>query len=196
MGEGYSPLNAVFRDIERERSLGIVTRQRRSALDFGARTPPMARNGLEHILDVATRDWCADWRGNFGGEDAADRRGTDFVTIYLYVHRVRDCDPGVYRWDCSTRTLEQLHRGNAERVAAYLSLEQALAGNACFAISMVADLAAAARNFGNRGYRYVHFEPGAIRQTLYLRPESLPLTPPRTHPFYHNHLPPHPALPQ
>jgi nitroreductase len=60
-----------------------------------------------------------------------------------------------------------------ERVAAYLSLEQALAGNACFAVSMVADLAAAARIFGNRGYRYLHFEAGAIGQRLYLGAEAL-----------------------
>ncbi len=173
IGEDHSPLNAVSRNIERDRSLGIVTRQRRSALDFDARTPPMGRSELEQILDFATRDWRADWRGNVGGEDTADRRGIDFVTLYLYVHRVRDCEPGVYRWDCGTRTLEELHRGNVERVAAYLSLEQALAGNACFAISMVADLAAAARNFGNRGYRYVHFEAGAIGQRLYLGAEAL-----------------------
>jgi SagB-type dehydrogenase family enzyme len=173
IGEGYPPLNALSREIERDKSLETVTRRRRSALDFDARTPPMERGDLEQILDFATRDWPADWRGTFGGEDRAERRGTDFVTLYLYVHRVRDCKPGVYRWDCSTRRLEQLHRGNVERVAAYLSLEQALAGNACFAISMVADLAAAARNFGNRGYRYVHFEAGAIGQKLYLGAEAL-----------------------
>ena len=69
--------------------------------------------------------------------------------------------------------LEQLHRGNVERVAAYLSLEQALAGNACFAISMIADLAKAAQVFGNRGYRYVHFEAGAIGQRLYVGAEAL-----------------------
>ena len=173
IGEGHPPLHEVSRDIQRDRDLGIITRRRRSALDFDARTPPMERNELEQILDFATRDWRADWRGNFGGELAASRQGTDFVTLYLYVHRVRDCEPGVYRWDCRARTLEQLHRGNVERVAAYLSLEQALAGNACFAISMVADLAAASRNFGNRGYRYVHFEAGAIGQRLYLGTEAL-----------------------
>ncbi len=128
---------------------------------------------MEQLLDFATRDWQADWRGNFGGEAAGAGRGADFVTLYLYVHRVRDCEPGVYRWDGSSRKLEQLHRGNVERVAAYLSLEQALAGNACFAVSMVADLAAAAKSFGNRGYRYVHFEAGAIGQRLYLGAEAL-----------------------
>jgi nitroreductase len=66
-----------------------------------------------------------------------------------------------------------LRRQNVERLAAYLSLEQPLAGNAGFAVSMVADLARAARVFGNRGYRYVHFEAGAIGQRLYLGAEAL-----------------------
>jgi len=177
-----SPPNAViaggqppelFREPVNDSSLGAIVRRRRSALDFDARTLPMERSEMEQLLDFATRDWQADWRGNFSGEATAAGTGADFVTVYLYVHRVRDCEPGVYRWDSSSRTLEQLHRGNVERVAAYLSLEQVLAGNACFAISMVADLAAAAEIFGNRGYRYVHFEAGAIGQRLYLGAEAL-----------------------
>ena len=163
----------LLRDPARDSSLSVITRRRRSALDFDARTPSMERSEMEQLLDFATRDWTADWRGNFGGEISSAGEGANFVTLYLYVHRVRDCEPGVYRWDGSSRKLEQLHRGNVERVAAYLSLEQALAGNACFAISMVADLAAAAQVFGNRGYRYVHFEAGAIGQRLYLGAETL-----------------------
>jgi nitroreductase len=58
-------------------------------------------------------------------------------------------------------------------VAAFLSLEQTLAGNSCFTISMVADLDAAAKTFGNRGYRYAYFEAGAIGQRLYLGAEAL-----------------------
>src|SRR6266849_10268937 len=38
---------------------------------------------------------------------------------------------------------------------------------------MIADLAEAARLFGNRGYRYVHFEAGAIGQRLYVGAEAL-----------------------
>ena len=132
----------------------------------------MGRDDVEQLLDFATRDWAADWRGNLD-EVTAARKGTDFVTLYLYVHRVRDCEPGVYRWERSNQRLEQLHRGNVERVATYLSLEQALAGNACFAVSMIADLSEAARVFGNRGYRYVHFEAGAIGQRLYVGAEAL-----------------------
>jgi SagB-type dehydrogenase family enzyme len=157
----------------RDTPLEPTVRRRRSALDFDARTPPMERDAVEQLLDFATRDWPADWRGNFGGEKIPVASGADFVTLYLYFHRVRGFEPGVYRWDKSSRRLEQLHRGNMERVAAYLSLEQPLAGNACFAVSMVADLAEAARVFGNRGYRYVHFEAGAIGQRLYVGAEAL-----------------------
>jgi SagB-type dehydrogenase family enzyme len=160
-------------DLARDTPLGTIVRRRRSALDFDARTLPMERDEVEQLLDFATRDWPADWRGNFGDEMTPVVRGADFVSLYLYFHRVRDCEPGVYRWAKSSRRLEQLHRGNVEGVAAYLSLEQPLAGNACFAVSMIADLAEAARAFGNRGYRYVHFEAGAIGQRLYLGAEAM-----------------------
>ena len=148
-------------------------RRRRSALDFDPRTLPIPRDELEQLLDFATRDWRADWRGNFGGETTPVERGADFVSLYLYVHRVRDCELGVYRWDQVNRKLEQLHLGDVQRVAAFLSLEQALAGNSCFTVSMIADLGEAARVFGNRGYRYVYFEAGAIGQRLYVGAEAL-----------------------
>ena len=99
--------------------------------------------------------------------------GADFVTLFLYIHRVRGCDPGVFRWNRTSRRLEQLHHGNVERVAAYLSLEQTLAGNACFTVSMIANLGKAAQVFGNRGYRYVHFEAGAVGQRFYVGAEAL-----------------------
>ncbi len=163
----------LLSDPPREAPLASTVRRRRSALDFEARTPPMERVELEQLLDFATRDWRADWRGNFGAETPPGQRGADFVTLYLYVHRVNDCEPGVYRWDLVNRKLEQLHAGNVQRVAAFLSLEQSLAGNSCFTVSMIANLAEAARVFGNRGYRYVYFEAGAIGQRLYVGAEAL-----------------------
>ena len=153
--------------------LGATVRRRRSALDFDAHIPPMEREQLEQLLDFATRDWRADWRGNFGVDSAPAKGGADLVALYLFVHRVRDCEPGVYRWDRVNGKLEQLHSGNVQRVAAFLCLEQPLAGNSCFTVSMIADLGKAARVFGNRGYRYVYFEAGAIGQRLYVGAEAL-----------------------
>jgi SagB-type dehydrogenase family enzyme len=169
VAKGHVPLF----DPSHDAPLGSTVRRRRSALDFDARTPPMERHELEQLLDFATWDWHADWRGNFGGDLTPAEGGADFVALYLYVHRVRDCEPGVYRWDQVNRKLEQLHPGNVQRVAAFLSLEQALAGNSCITVSMIADLDEAARVFGNRGYRYVYFEAGAIGQRLYVGAEAL-----------------------
>jgi SagB-type dehydrogenase family enzyme len=156
----------------RDARLGEIARRRRSALDFDPRTAPMPREDAEQILDFATRDWPADWRGSFHGPAKGSGRGADFVALYLYVHRVHGCEPGVYRWDSHARRLVQLHLGSVEPVAAFLSLEQPLAGNSCFTVSMIADLAGAARIFGNRGYRYVYYEAGAIGQRLYLGAEA------------------------
>jgi len=43
------------------------------------------------------------------------------------------------------------------------------------AFSMIADIDRAVRAHGDRGYRYVHFEAGAIGQRLYLAAEALGL---------------------
>ena len=113
------------------------------------------------LLDLANRPLDCDF--------AAER----YVQLYLYVHRVRGLDPGVYRyWPNETR-LEPLKSGDQRVVAAALSLRQNLAGNACVAFSMIGDLGRATENFGDRGYRYVHFEAGAIGQRLYLAAEAL-----------------------
>src|SRR5579863_2277970 len=90
----HAPLPGPSRDAP----LGFTVRRRRSALDFDARTSPMERHELEQLLDFAMRDWRADWRGNFGGGNTQAERGADFIDLYLYVHRVSDCEPGVYRW--------------------------------------------------------------------------------------------------
>jgi SagB-type dehydrogenase family enzyme len=40
---------------------------------------------------------------------------------------------------------------------------------------MIADIDRAVRSHGDRGYRYVHFEAGAIGQRLYIAAEALGL---------------------
>jgi SagB-type dehydrogenase family enzyme len=71
--------------------------------------------------------------------------------------------------------LEKILSGDQRVAAAGLSLGQDLAGNACVAFSMIADLDRAARAHGDRGYRYAHFEAGAIGHRLYLAAEALGL---------------------
>ena len=133
------------------RGFGEVARSRRSALDFvgGDRSLSMAQ--LLAILSVAR---------------------APMLTLYLYAHRVAGLAPGLYRY---AGELEFARAGDQRVAAAGLSLGQDLAGNACVAISMIADLDGATSQYGDRGYRYAHFEAGALGQRLYIAAEALGL---------------------
>jgi SagB-type dehydrogenase family enzyme len=146
-----------------ERAFGEVARLRRSALDFRGGAESISLAQLSAILVAASGPLTAD----FG-----DAR---FVQFYLYAHRVDDLAPGVYRYWPRQSRLEQIRAGDQRVAAAGLSLGQDLAGNACVAFSMIGDLERAARMHGDRGYRYVHFEAGAIGHRLYLAAEALGL---------------------
>jgi SagB-type dehydrogenase family enzyme len=95
--------------------------------------------------------------------------------LYLYVHRVDGLAPAVYRYWPEHQELELIKAGDQRRTAAALSLGQNLAGNACVAFSMIGDFESATRTFGDRGYRYVHFESGATGQRMYLAAEAFGL---------------------
>jgi SagB-type dehydrogenase family enzyme len=142
---------------------GEVVRTRRSALDFRGGAESMSFAQLCALLQAAAQPLSADF---------ADGR---FIQLYLYAHRVENLEPSVYRYWPSGNGLQQIRSGDQRVAAAGLSLGQDLAGNACVAFSMIADLDLAARTYGDRGYRYAHFEAGAVGQRLYLAAESLGL---------------------
>ena len=146
-----------------KRAFGEVARMRRSALDFLGGMQLMSLTQLSAILAAAPRPFFADFAG------------AHFIQLYLYAHRVDGLEPGVYRLWPERAELEQIKSGDQRVAAAGLSLGQELAGNACVALSMIGDLARAVRAHGDRGYRYVHFEAGAIGHRLYLAAEALGL---------------------
>ena len=145
------------------RTFGKVVRMRRSAVNFVGGTREISLAQLSTLLAVTTRPLSADF--------AAAR----FIRLYIYVHRVDGLEPGVYRFCSEDGTLEQVRSGEQRVAAAGLSLGQELAGNACVAFSMIGDLQRAAEIHRDRGYRYVHFEAGAIGHGLYLAAEALGL---------------------
>jgi SagB-type dehydrogenase family enzyme len=162
------------------RSFGEVTRMRRSALDFLGGERSMSLAQLSAILAVTAQPLSADFSG------------TRFIQLFLYAHRVDGLQPGIYRYLPERAGLEQIKSGDQRVAAAGLSLGQDLAGNACVAFSLIGDLDHAARTYGDRGYRYVHFEAGAIGQALYLAAEALGLGATGIGAFYddevHRHL--------
>ena len=142
---------------------GEVVRGRRSALDFQGGTQSLSMTELSAILAAATR--------RLAGDFACQR----FIRLYLYIHRVDGLQPGVYRHWPERAELQLVRSGDQRVAAAGLSLGQNLAGNACVAFSMIGDLDRATRDYGDRGYRYVHFEAGAIGHRLYLGAEAVGL---------------------
>jgi SagB-type dehydrogenase family enzyme len=136
---------------------------RRSALDFQGGPQFISLTQLSAILTVTAKPLIADF---------ASAR---FIQLYLYVHRVEGLEPGVYKHWPERGELERIASGDQRVAAAGLSLGQDLAGNACVAFSMIGDLDRATRTHGDRGYRYVHFEAGAIGHRLYLAAEALGL---------------------
>lgn len=142
---------------------GEIARNRRSALDFVGGMQSMSLAQLSAILSVTAAPYFADFSG------------PRFVQLYLYVHRIDGLEPGVYKFWPERAELEKIKSGDQRVAAAGLSLGQDLAGDACVAFSMIGDLERATRAHGDRGYRYVHFETGAIGQRLYLAAEALGL---------------------
>jgi SagB-type dehydrogenase family enzyme len=162
------------------RSFGEVARMRRSALDFLGGKRSMSLADLSAILAITAQPLSADFAGKC------------FIQLYLYAHRVDGLQPGVYRFWPERAELEQTKSGDQRVAAAGLSLGQDLAGNACVTFSMIGDLECAAHDYGDRGYRYVHFEAGAIGHRLYLAAEALGLGATGIGAFYddevHRHL--------
>jgi SagB-type dehydrogenase family enzyme len=142
---------------------GDVVRARRSALDFRGGDEFMSLPQFSTILSSTARPLFADF---------ATQR---FVQLYLYVHRVGGLAAGVYRYWPEHARLEQVKLGDQRLVAASLSLGQDLAGNSCVTFSMIGNFEKATQIYGDRGYRYVHFEAGAIGQRMYLAAEALGL---------------------
>jgi SagB-type dehydrogenase family enzyme len=145
------------------RSFGDVVRTRRSALDFRGGSESISLSQFSALLTSAGRPLIADFAQ------------TRFVQLYLYVHRVEGLEPGVYRYLAEYAELQRIRVGDQRLVAAALSLGQELAGNACVACSMIGDFENATRLYGDRGYRYVHFEAGAIGQRMYIAAEAVGL---------------------
>ncbi len=75
---------------------------------------------------------------------------------------------GAYFFGREHNTLELLKEGGFRSEAYHLGLEQELPADACVDIFFLADLKRIRERYGNRGYRAVQLEAGAIGGKIYL----------------------------
>jgi SagB-type dehydrogenase family enzyme len=114
---------------------------------------------LSTILDYATRGLPADF---------LQLPGAQLNDLYLIVHSVQGLRPGAYFFRREQNTLELLKDGEFRAAAHHLGLEQELPADACVDIFFLADLKRILERYGNRGYRAVQLEAGAIGGRIYL----------------------------
>lgn len=114
---------------------------------------------LSTILDNATRGLPADF---------LEPSGAQLNDLYLIVHSVQGLKPGAYFFGREQSALELLKEGGFRADAHHLGLEQELPADACADIFFLADLKRILGRYGNRGYRAVQLEAGAIGGRIYL----------------------------
>jgi len=114
---------------------------------------------LSTILGYATRGLPADF---------LEPLGAQLNGLYLIVHAVLGLKPGAYFFWREQNTLELLKDGEFRSEAHHLGLEQELPADACVDIFFLADLKRTLEAYGNRGYRAVQMEAGAIGGRMYL----------------------------
>jgi SagB-type dehydrogenase family enzyme len=120
---------------------------------------------LSTILDRATRGGPADFL----------QPGAQLNDIYLIAHSVEGLAPGAYFFHRDRKTLELLKAGNFRAEAYRLGLEQQLPADAGVDVFFLADLNRVLEAYGNRGYRAVQLEAGAIGGKMYLAAYALRL---------------------
>jgi SagB-type dehydrogenase family enzyme len=123
------------------------------------KTASITLDQLSTIFDCATRGLPADFLEPFG---------TQLNDLYLIVHSVQGLKPGAYFFRREQNTVELLKAGEFRAEAHHLGLEQELPADACVDIFFLADLKRILEGYGNRGYRAVQLEAGAIGGRMYL----------------------------
>jgi SagB-type dehydrogenase family enzyme len=123
------------------------------------RTASISLAQLSTIFDSATRGLPADF---------LEPPGLQLSNLYLIVHSVQGLKPGAYLFRRERNALELLKEGEFRAEARHLGLEQELPADACVDIFFLADLKRILEGYGNRGYRAVQLEAGAIGGRMYL----------------------------
>src|SRR5271169_827834 len=132
---------------------------RRGSTRLFDKTASITLAQLSTILEHATRGLPADF---------LTPPGEQLNDLYLIVHSVQGLKPGAYFFRRDQNILELLREGEFRAEAHHLGLEQELPADACADIFFLADLKPILERYGNRGYRAVQLEAGAIGGRIYL----------------------------
>ncbi len=137
-------------------SVEDAIRKRRSAREF--RPEPIGLADLGFVLEIAQGH--ANWQRASG------------VDLYLAAHRVKGLAPGLYLYEPQGHRLAPVRERDLRRPMIGACLGQKKAGSAAAGFLMVGRLAESAARSGDRSYRDLLIESGAIGQRIYLAAEA------------------------
>jgi SagB-type dehydrogenase family enzyme len=149
----------IPQDIPQTDTVEEVVLRRGSSRRFTGK--PISLEALSTILERATCGIPADF--------------PSMNEIYLIANGVHGLQPGSYFYNSAEQRLEILAAGDFRARAAFLALEQQLAGDAAVAVFFLADLHLWLARLGDRGYRAVQLEAGILGGKMYLAAYALRL---------------------
>jgi len=132
-----------------------------------AMTPSQLSSLLYYSFGIKNKD----------GEHLADPAvgGTQFLNLYLIIHRVEGIDPGVYYYNRQQHSLSQIKKGDFRRTATRAALSQSVVGQSCVCFVLTTSTARLDHPDGDRSLRYAGLEAGMIGENIYLQSEALGL---------------------
>jgi SagB-type dehydrogenase family enzyme len=122
---------------------------------------PVSQGDLSFVLQAA--------HGNLALQRAVG------VELDLVIHAVAGVEPGVYRYQPVPHQLVAIRKGELRKEMVAACLKQTKAGSAAIGFVMAARLDAARSSLGDRRYRDLLIECGAIGQRIYLSAEAIGL---------------------
>ena len=137
-------------------TVGACIDERRSAMHF--REEPISLEQLSFVLEMA--------------DGHAPLRRAPGVELHVVAHRVADLTPGLYRYESEAHGLTAVRSGNLSGPMTRACLGQEMAGTAAAGLAMVGRIRAQAERLGERSYRNLLLESGAIAQRVYLSAEA------------------------
>jgi SagB-type dehydrogenase family enzyme len=146
--------------------LAVLVRRRRSAIDLDRRRSRLSLPALAALLAAARRPVPFDALHVFWGRPRAS--AADGLSLHVWAHAVSGFSPGLSRAAPGGQALELVRPGDLRDEAAFVSLEQEIAGDGALTFAIVADLESHLAAQGCRGYRDAFVLAGVLGHALYL----------------------------
>lgn len=160
-------------------------RSRRSRREYGSE--PLTLDELSTILfhtnGVVGRAW---WGGPKRPYPSAGARQP--VEVYVSVKNVKGLGQGLYHYNARRHCIESLSPGDHSKRLSSIALDQDHVEEAPAVLILTAVYPRTGSKYGNRSYRYVHWDVGFAGENVYLTCEALGLATVAVGAFYDDEL--------